>query len=82
MINGMIKITPAPRDRGERALAARRSPSGPGRERVPGRAARKRPASPLTCPRAGVRGKRSNRTAYAITLALSPFTKGEGNKYA
>ena len=49
MINGMIKITPAPRDRGERV---------------------------------GVRGQRSNRTAYPLTLALSPFTKGEGNKYA
>ena len=82
MTNSVINITPSPRDRGERALAARRSPSGPGRERVPGRAARKRPASPLTCLRAGGRGKRSNRTAYAFTLALSPFTEGEGSKYA
>jgi hypothetical protein len=32
--------------------------------------------------RLGVRGQRSNRTAYPLTPALSPFSEGEGNKYA
>jgi hypothetical protein len=37
----------------EKAPATRRSRSDPGRERVQRRAARKRLASPVTCPRAG-----------------------------
>ena len=32
--------------------------------------------------RVGVRGQRSNRTAYPLTPALFPSTEGEGNKYA
>ena len=32
--------------------------------------------------RLGVRGQRSNRTAYPLTPALPPFRGGEGNKYA
>ena len=32
--------------------------------------------------RVGVRGNRLNCEAYPLTLALSPFSGGEGNKYA